>query len=184
MENKFDTIIPLGETCNISFLLQNACIKHYTTLFEWFVTHNLNDITSVLENIIQNRLVCIQDHDGQLYIQNKRIYTGHYSAENFRDIYDRRKIRMVAEIIEKRRILFIRFETSRNVIYSKDNIDDFLRVISLLNTNTSEMKLLLIRPDSPHPQHPFLVNKFMDYDLIHADPYCTGDLINIFLRIF
>jgi len=36
--SNFDEIIPLGKTCNITFLLQNCNVKQYTTLFEWFVT--------------------------------------------------------------------------------------------------------------------------------------------------
>jgi hypothetical protein len=33
-------IIPIGDTCNITFLLQNTKIKKQTTLFEWFVSKN------------------------------------------------------------------------------------------------------------------------------------------------
>jgi hypothetical protein len=50
----FDCIIPIGETCNITFLLQNAKIKKQTTLFEWFVSPNLNNITNILIKIVNN----------------------------------------------------------------------------------------------------------------------------------
>ena len=78
--SNFDIIIPLGNSCNITFLLQNCKLKKYTTLFEWFITKNIHNITNVLLKIINNN-----DHDiikvfnNHIYIEDNNIFSGHWS---------------------------------------------------------------------------------------------------------
>jgi hypothetical protein len=50
----FDCIIPIGQTCNITFLMQHKKLKKETSLFEWFISPTLRDITHVLIKIGNN----------------------------------------------------------------------------------------------------------------------------------
>ena len=41
-------IIPLGEHCNITFLNQSLGLKKATSLFEYFESGSLQDITNII----------------------------------------------------------------------------------------------------------------------------------------
>lgn len=106
----FDCIIPIGQTCNITFLLQNAKLKKQTTLFEWFVSPSLNDITNILVKIAKNfDEDIITAKDNQVFIDNA-LNSIHYNYENFTEIYKRRKDRLINTIKSSKNALFCRFE--------------------------------------------------------------------------
>jgi hypothetical protein len=178
----FDTIIPIGQSCNITFLLQNSKIKKETTLFEWFVSNRLNNITDVLIKILNNNdNDIIKKNNNHIYINNENIFSGHYNLENFKEIYERRKNRLIESIKNNNKILFVRFEGSHNVYNHKD-IDDFIDIIKIINPNYNKMKLLLITPNQIKLEHPFLITEF--YNKHSEDPYCEGDEINnLFINI-
>lgn len=84
----YDFIIPIGQTCNISFLMQNLKIKKCTTLFEWFISNNLKYITDVLykiENNTDNNIV--KQINNHICLIDDNIKTQHYKYEEFIDIY-------------------------------------------------------------------------------------------------
>ncbi len=83
-----DFIIPIGQTCNISFLMQNLKIKKCTTLFEWFVSNSLKNITDVLykiENNTDNDIV--KQLNNRICLINDNISSNHYTYEEFIYIY-------------------------------------------------------------------------------------------------
>lgn len=170
----FDCIIPIGQTCNISFLLQNAKIKKQTTLFEWFVSPSLRDITNILIKIgnkTDNDI--IKKKNNHIYIGDE-IYTGHYNYEDFKTIYQRRRDRMIDIIKSNNKILFCRFE-EKTSCYDKTDIDDFINSILIINPKLSKLNLLLITP-MIELEHPSLIK--IIYNNHKNDPYCNGQEIN------
>lgn len=175
-EHKINCIIPIGETCNITFLLQKSKLKKHTTLFEWFVSNKLNNITNVLLKIINNTdNDIIKSNDNKIYIDDYNIYSGHYKYEEFKPIYLRRRDRLLDCINNNNNILFVRFESSINIYTNKD-IDDFINVIKYINPNCDKIKLLLITPNENILHHPYLITEF--YNKHSTDPYCETTEIN------
>lgn len=175
--SNFDIIIPLGNSCNITFLLQNCKLKKYTTLFEQFITKNIHNITNVLLKIINNN-----DHDiikvfnNHIYIEDNNIFSGHYTIDEFIPIYKRRRDRLLECIKNNNNILFVRFDYD-NEINNKD-IDDFQNAIKNINININNMKLLIISNNDLKLIHPFLINEI--YDSTDNDSYCKEEKINKF----
>jgi len=175
--SNFDIIIPLGATCNISLLLQNLKIKKETSLFEWFISNKLNNITNVLSKIVNKTDYDIiqQKNDTQIYIGEEDIFSSHYNIENFKPIYERRRDRLLDCIKNNSRILFVRFEGNTN-IYSPIDIDEFINVIKSINPKNEVIKLFLISPNENELKHPDLISKF--YNKHHEDSYCKSREIN------
>jgi hypothetical protein len=167
------TIIPIGETCNISFLLQNCKLKKETTLFEWFISETLDDITNVLIQIITKTDGDIIKQEGEKIYMNSTIHTSHYTLSEFKPIYERRRNRLI-ESIQNKNLLFIRFDKNF-YLYNKEDIDNFIRVIKVMNPDAN-IKLLLISPNYLMIDHPSVICVF--YDKHHEDPYCKGEEIN------
>ena len=175
MEFKFDCIIPLGQTCNITFLLENCRLKSHTSLFEWFVSNRLNDITNVLIKIVDNSDSDIIKQDGPNVYIGDAIFSGHYKADEFKSIYERRRQRLLDLIKTNKRILFIRFEADC-YLYTNNDIGKFIQTVQSINPDIGEMKLLFISPNKINSEHPFLLHEF--YDKHSQDPYCRGVEIN------
>jgi hypothetical protein len=173
----FDCIIPLGEACNITFLLHNAKIKKETSLFEWFVSPNLNDITTVLNKIANNIDTDIIKYENNHVYIGDNIKSMHYNNVNFKTIYERRRNRFLDTIISSKKILFYRFEGANNT-YMKEDIDSFINLILSINRNLEDIKLVLITTTLQEIQHPSLIN--MVYTKHACDPYCKGEEINNF----
>jgi hypothetical protein len=171
----FDSILPIGATCNITFLMQNTEIKKQTTLFEWFVCPNLKDITEILYKIGNNQDDNIlHEMDTNIYIGDK-IYSSHYKLENFKPTYIRRRDRLVDTILLSKKILLCRFETTY-IEYKKEDIDNLINSIRNINKNILEVKLLLITPGL-ELEHPALIKVF--YDKHSSDPYCESNEIKV-----
>lgn len=181
--NEFDSFIPLGETCNISFLTNNCKIKEATSLFEWFITTSLKSITKIIDKIISEQEIHIYEENDNIYIENESIKSSHYTLEEFRPIFKRRSDRFIEKIKQSQRLLFIRFEIRRDILYSVDDYNYFEQCIHKINP-LCEIKLLLIRPDNNQVEHPIVIHKYVEYDRIHEDPFCAEPLLNtIFVNI-
>ena len=179
MTTAVSCIIPLGESCNITFLLQNAGLKHekQTSLFEWFVSRTLPDITNVLLKIGSNTDQDIIKQVGEhTYIENSSIFSGHYTTTDFRPIYERRRNRLIETIKTESSLLFIRFEGSQH-IYTYKDIDTFIDAIHRINPDCT-VRFLLIHPEPYDLEHPCLIRKI--YNKHAEDPYCKGNDINTF----
>lgn len=170
----FDCIIPIGQTCNITFLLQNAKLKKYTTLFEWFVSPNLNNITEILTKIGNNTDTDMIKTSGKSIFMGDNIYSEHYTPDVFIDIYKRRRDRLVDTIKSSKHILFVRFESS-NIHYHTADIDNFMHSVLTINPNIENVKLFLISPNKKI-EHPSLIS--IIYTKQKKDPYCRSREIN------
>jgi hypothetical protein len=172
--NTFDTLIPIGQTCNITHLMENAMIKKQTTLFEYFVSPTLKNINDVLIKIIDNKDTdIIEARNTHVYIGDS-IFSGHYNYHEYKSIYERRRNRLVNSIQSSKKILFCRFEAEPKGL-SKDDIDLFIKLISTINPNLHEIKLLLFGPNI-QSEHPSLIKVF--YDKHKSDLKCEGKEIN------
>jgi len=169
----FDVLVPIGQTCNITFLMQNAKIKKATSLFEWFVSPNLNDVIDILHKISNHDDDDIVTYkNGHIYIGN-HIYSGHYTCEEFKPIYQRRRDRFLNTILSSKKILFCRFEA--NVIdYNKEDVDRFINLILTINPHLEDVQLLMIAPRL-ELEHPKLIKVIYEN---HGDPYCENPHIN------
>ena len=173
----YDCLIPLGQSCNVTFLLQNAQLKKQTSLFEWFVSNHLSHITSVLNKIITEADTdIIKYNSGHVHIGDSNIYSGHYKYTEFLEIYKRRRDRMLELIRASKNILFVRFEYGTPILYSHREIDDFIGVIKIINPSLENVKLLLITENPAPIVHPSLHTVF--FNKHHLDPYCKGEEIN------
>jgi len=176
------SIIPLGQTCNISFLLENAKLKQETSLFEWFVTKSLSSITKILVHIVDKTDSDILRQCGEhVYIGDGTIYSGHYTVDEFKPIYERRRTRLLESIRCGQPLLFVRFEIDKHIMYTCEEIDAFVTVIKRIHPDCS-IKILLISPTRETLEHPVLINAYYAWENIHADPYCKGEAINTFFK--
>ena len=196
--SKFDIVIPLGESCNISYLLQSSKIKKETSLFEWFVSENLLDIMDVLKNVSERVNTRIGSfYTNKIFMNTESISSTHYTEGEYIPIYKRRAERLYENIKNNKRILFIRFvRDSLNTTliepqYTYDDFSKFVNIIQTINPDTSEMKLLFIRhtPTIKHIEHPFVIYKYYenldvtDKSLKLDDSDITLKFINILKEI-
>lgn len=173
----YDCIIPLGQTCNITFLLQNAKLKKQTSLFEWFVSNHLNHITSVLQKIVEHTDTdIISVSGGYVCIGDDTIFSEHYKLAEFQEIYKRRRDRFIETIRASKSILFARFDGTLVPPYSSEEIDNFLQVIRRINPEIEKATLLLISMNPTKIEHPSVAQFF--YTEHASDPYCRGYHIN------
>ena len=170
----YDTVIPIGNACNISWLMENAKFKKQTTLFEWFVSPNLKDITDVLIKIVNNQDDNILKQTGIHVRIGSNIYSSHYKLKDFKLIYKRRRDRLLESIILSKRIVFCRFE-SKSIEYSKEDIDNFINAVLMINKNLLEIKLLLITP-CLELEHPAVTKVF--FDNFGTDQFCRTKEVN------
>jgi len=178
-KSTFDCIIPLGESCNITFLLQNCKLKKETSLFEWFISENLNSITKVLNKIIDktDTNLIFYKSPTHIAINDNSIWSGHYKKEEFVPIYLRRRDRLLETIQNNNNILFVRMEYT-SIKYTNEDIEAFTSAIRRINPTCTGSKLLLISPTQSSLDHPFVIKEFYDGRIHSSDPYCTGVTIN------
>lgn len=170
-------IIPLGQGCNISWLLQNVKIKKQTTLFEWFFISHLNSITNILKLIILKDNNIITYKEGNIYINND-IRSSHYNEIEFKDIYKRRKDRLLELLKSTKKIIFYRFEQNNNE-YTNEDINDFKNVILLINP-LLEFKLILITTKYLNINNDILINKI--YNDFEDDLYYEKEKVKEFFK--
>jgi len=174
----FDSIIPVGQTCNITFLLQNTKIKTHTTLFEWFISPTLRAITDILYKIASSTDTDIITQRGKDIYMGNAIFSEHYKFDEFKIIYERRRNRLIDTIKSSKKIIFCRFEPYINY-YTKEDIDDFFSAIAAINPGLEDSKLLFITPGIT-VEHPSLVQ--IKYDKHPSDPGChSQEIKDLFL---
>jgi hypothetical protein len=178
-KSTFDCIIPLGETCNITFLMHNCKLKKETSLFEWFVSENLNSITAVLNKIIDktDTEIIVHRTAKHIAINDNTIWSGHYTKEEFMPIYLRRRDRLLETIQKNNNILFVRMEGT-SIKYTNKDIEAFASAIRRINPTCNGSQLLLISPTQSSLDHPFVIKEVYDGRIQSSDPYCTGHVIN------
>jgi hypothetical protein len=194
IQDKFDIIIPLGESCTITWLLNSSHFKKETTLFEWFITNSLLDIVNVINNIINEVDTPILKIDTgiNIFMNNTNIRSTHYTVEEYLPIFKRRAKRLYDAIKNNNRILFIRFVRKMpldadEMTYTYEDISKFVSVIEKINPDTSQMKLLKIHqsPDKNCIQHPFIIYKYYEELDVSDDNLKSSesDITNAFIKM-
>lgn len=164
-------IIPIGDTCNITFLLQNAKLKKQTSLFEWFVSKKLNHITEVLLKISNNEHPSFSVKGKYILFDN--VYSDHYKLPEFIQTYIRRRDRLIDTIKNNSTLLFVRFESFVNNYTTE--VDDFIRAVKKINPSPElDIKIFFIAPKKI--DHPSVFTAI--YDKHAQDPYCKTSEIN------
>ena len=79
----------------------------------------------------------IQERAPYIYMGD-HIYSAHYTYDKFKDIYQRRRDRLLSRILSSKKILFCRFEANA-VNYTNDDIDNFLKSVLHINKNIEDI---------------------------------------------
>lgn len=176
----FDCIIPLGQACNISILMQNAKLKKETSLFEWFDTVSLCSISNIIKKLINNEPVSIIKHGNDICIEEVQNYSSHYRVNpaEFFPTFKRRSDRFLNSIKNNKKILFIRFEIRENKLSLQD-VDYFINNIKCINPDHENIKLLLISKEPIQFHHDHLINKVYS---ANYDNGCSSPEINQFFQ--
>jgi len=199
----FDVIVPLGESCNITFLLKSSNIKQATGLFEYFVTKNLYAIFNIIDNIANNidnidtSIVIDSKEDDNIFLCDKQIWGNHYKYDNYLEIFKRRAIRLYNIIKHNKKLLFLRFVRGEHLYYdkkesidnthnyTKEDIDKFISILQKINPDTSEMKLLVIhhKPNINYIEHPFIIYKYYEDAVVNDDDMKNGNsIVSLFMN--
>ena len=146
---RFDTLMPLGCHCNITYLLQHLNLKKETTLFEWFQSDTLsaiNDTLSKIDWLNPNTDLVTVLNAKEIQVGNKDLTSMHYTMDEFKPIFLRRVERFYSTIQTNDRILFIRL----NISYFKTSLEEIEQFMSIIesmklnNANVHKMKFMLI----------------------------------------
>jgi len=148
---EYNKIIPIGYGCGISFVLKHLNLRKETSLFEWFVTKSLDDVTNLI-NMITNDIsnVNISKIDmssfnqiHRIYINGENMFSDHYDYNEYIKIFERRAKRFINDIqTHNGNILFVRnLDYNENI--SSDMVDNFNKSIHNINPNLN-FKLLLV----------------------------------------
>jgi len=194
IQDKFDIIIPLGESCTITWLLNSSHFKKETTLFEWFITNSLLDIVNVMNNIINEVDTPILKIDTgiNIFMNNTNIRSTHYTVEEYLPIFKRRAKRLYDAIKNNKRILFVRFVRGippdiHEVPHTYEDISKFVSTIEKINPDTSQMKLLKIHqtPHKDYVEHPFIIYKYYEGLNVSDDnlQLSQSDITNTFTKM-
>jgi len=175
-------IIPLGQCCAITCLLQNLKLKKETSLFEWFVSTSLKSITEVVKKMGNNEEINIFQKNYQVAILDDSIYSGHYSIIEYKDIFQRRSKRFLETIKDGSEILFIRFERIGIKIdeCNINTITNFLETIKKINPIISCKFLLLQEVNNINEFIPLIHENIVikPIDKSISDTYVTSKEIN------
>ena len=165
-------IIPIGQECEISFLLQSCKLKHETQLFEWFLTEQFGDICKIINNISINKPITLCGKNN-VYFENTKINSGHYTLNEFKPICYRRTNRLKKNILENNLILFVRLFTNTK-IFDNDMIDNnlinnFINSINRINPNCNFKILILSKKDVYTIKHEKVIvyNHFKQDDFLN-----------------
>jgi hypothetical protein len=138
-------IIPLGEHCNITFLNQSLGLKKATSLFEYFESGSLQDITNIINTKQKFGKCNIGNYPTRpgVFILNVRLFSFHYiNIDEYKDIFQRRYNRFIENINKAENIYFVRVD-SLGKITTKNQIELFIESIKQINPNIKFNFLLI-----------------------------------------
>lgn len=135
-------IIPIGEHCNISFVLTHLKLKKESTLFEWLWSKKISSITNIINNLNDNLTSYdIIINDRTILLNNGEIVTSHYQFEDYKLIWKRRVNRFINDIMVSKFILFIRICYDEKIV--ENEVIEFVNSIKTYD-NKLNFKLLII----------------------------------------
>lgn len=181
-KQSFDTILPLGCHCNISFLLKHLGLKKETTLFEWFQSDSLtaiNDTLQVINWSTPNTELISKANATEIKLHHKDLVSSHYTLDEFKPIFIRRAKRFYETMKSKDNILFIRMNVSCFQT-SLAEIEQFRSIIKSLRGDTSTMKFMLIstvlkEEDFVPIRHEWVIHRFILRSEVN-DPIMKEDI--------
>jgi hypothetical protein len=109
----------------------------------------------------------------RIYIEDN-IYSSHYTYDTFKDIYHRRRNRLLTTILSHTHIIFCRFEADP-VVYTNDDIDKFVLSVLHINKNIKGIYIVFITPYM-ELDHPCIIKVI--YDKHSSDPFCNSKEIH------
>jgi branched-subunit amino acid transport protein AzlD len=176
-------IIPLGFSCNVSFLSQDTGMKEETSLFEWLQSDKLEYITDIINDIkdkIDTNIIKGVDH--RVHVLHENVWTNHYTLEEYKIIFERRAKRFLDIIKEpSKTVVFVRINPFC-IFTTHEEIDNFVKAIISINP-TLNIKFLIIHTISETWNCPEIVaSKILNASVIQKTfllEDCHGD---VFLR--
>ena len=179
MTTKF---IPLGFSCNVSFLSQDTGMKEETSLFEWLQSDKLEYITDIINNIkdeIDANIIKGVDH--RVHVIHENVWTNHYTLEEYKIIFERRAKRFLDIIKTSKTLVFVSINPFC-ICTTDEEIDNFVKAIISINP-TLNIKFLIIHTVSETWNYPEIVaSKILNASVIQKTfllDDCQGD---VFLR--
>ncbi len=134
-------IIPLGDGCSVSWLLDSCYFTRQTGLFEWCRSDYFKDIIYAINNI-DNIEAEPYKLPGNVCIKETDIHTSHYPFYSFKDKIKRRAKRFIDMVKSDTEILFIRRAYYTNIT-SINELEEFDKAIKNINPHCKYKFLLL-----------------------------------------
>ena len=132
-------IVPLGCHCNVTFVMRQISERGKTGLFEFVESKKLAAITAILRFVATEeasrveeaprRSIPIIDHGNHIGILSDQVFTYHYTAEQYKSIFERRLARFIEDITDSdANCIFIRIDAI-GFSTSKDEVCEFLDMV-------------------------------------------------------
>jgi hypothetical protein len=173
--------IPLGFSCNVSFLSQDTGMKAETSLFEWIETDKLERITDIVNNIkngIDTNI--IQGCDHRVHVLHENVWTNHYTLQEYKTIFERRAQRFLNIIKSSDSLLFVRINPFC-ISTTDEEIDNFVKAVLSIN-QTLNIKFLIIHTINERWNYPEIdTSKILNASVIQKT-FLVDDCPDVFLR--
>lgn len=158
-----DTIIGLGNTCNVSFAMCKMKLRAASTLFEWFVSTDFEDILKVLEKLHTDGvdgLRAVGSHIGSVKFEGTMIYSGHYAPNVYQPIMKRRAERLLDDIHNhSKNCVFMRIEDKPFTTF--EQVEKFFHILDKIDPDHRCFLILIqIGENMPRYEHPRLFHAF------------------------
>jgi hypothetical protein len=141
-------IIVLGEACNITFELERLGLRGPSSLFEWHVSHNFDDVIKVIKMLCDGKEIFYttkEDVPGSKFLAGLDISTAHYEKVDYMEIIRRRAERFITDIKSGDQLLFIRYD-EYGLRLTIEQVKGFNESILSIEPNCI-FKLLLLSPE-------------------------------------
>lgn len=161
-------IITLGMCCRVSETLIRLNKKESNNLFEWMRSVDFNDILCIIEKILNNKPILLTNRKelpNNIFLDDTKIHTSHYTKEHLEGALQRRIIRFLEAIRGEEPILFIR-EDFINDETGINQIEKFYNLITTANPSCRFKLLLLSENKTEFLQHPILIHEKYTQDAI------------------
>jgi hypothetical protein len=150
---KHTKIIALGTCCQITWDLEKYGLRDESSVFEWYDSPLFKDILKIMKIIGNQEKIAITTREPEyppdnLFLEDTRIKTGHYTIDELPAILERRALRFVQFIRSEQPILFVRHERNNVTL---DDVEEFKRIVESINPSCNYNLLLCIEPDSYKP---------------------------------
>lgn len=130
-------IIVLGEACNITFELERHGLRGPSSIFEWHVIKDFDDVIRVIEMLRDGKDIFYttkEDMPGNKFLVGLDIRTGHYEKVDYMEIMRRRAERFISDVKSENKIVFVRYDESE-LRLTTDQVNRFNETILKINPN-------------------------------------------------